>query len=56
MAVGIYLRVDHVGLFNAFFNSSRTLTDRNVVQFEPMRSDNCKPQALIPSSPSLPHS
>ena len=42
-AVGIYLRVDHVGLFNGFFNSSRTLTDRNVVKFEPMRADSCSP-------------
>lgn len=42
-AVGIFLRVDHVGLFNGFFNTSRTLTDRSVVKFEPMRAVNCKP-------------
>jgi Flp pilus assembly pilin Flp len=42
-AVGVYLRVDHRGFFTNVFNSNLTLTDRNVVKFEPLPARTCAP-------------
>lgn len=41
-AVGVFLRIDHRGVTNAFFNADATITDRSVIKFEPMRPTNCK--------------
>lgn len=37
MALGIYMRVDHRGLFGDLLPTTRTLTERSVIKFEPMR-------------------
>ena len=41
-AVGVYLRVEHQGLYPGLFKSTLELRDRNVVKFEPMRTDSCR--------------
>lgn len=40
--VGVYLRVNHQGIGNAFFNADITLTDRSVIKFEPRSPTDCK--------------
>jgi hypothetical protein len=41
-AVGVFIRVQHRSLFNGLFDTNMTVSDRNVVTFEPMRSEDCK--------------
>lgn len=41
-AVGVYVQVAHKGLFGSLFNTSRRLSERSVVAFEPLPSDSCK--------------
>lgn len=45
MAVGVFMRVRHKGLFPSFVNTSFDVTDSSVVKFEPLRpgAGSCKP-------------
>lgn len=42
-AVGVFLRVEHRGITNAFFNADATITDRTVIKFEPRSPTSCRP-------------
>lgn len=44
-AVGVFIRVQHTGLFPSFFDTTFTVSDRAVLKFEPLRpgAGSCKP-------------